>query len=81
MLENWLTAEWLAAADTIVSRDVIFVASVVRVVCINVDVIFDSLFGFNCVVFVLKCDEGYCWWSEFVCLSFDWGEFGLDQAF
>jgi hypothetical protein len=80
-MEDWLAAEWLTAADTVVSWDEIFDIDAVGVVCINVNIIFNSLFRFNRVVFVLKCDEGYCWWSEFVCLSFDWGEFGLDQAF
>jgi hypothetical protein len=80
-MEDWLAAEWLTAADTVVSWDEIFDIDAVRMVCINVNIIFNSLFRFYRVVFVLKCDEGYCWWSEFVCLSFDWGEFGLDQAF
>jgi hypothetical protein len=80
-MDDWLAAEWLTAAGTVVSWDEIFDIDVVRVVCINVNLIFNSLFRFNRVVFVLKCDERYCWWSEFVCLPFDWGEFGLDQAF
>lgn len=81
MLEGWLTAEWLATADTIVSWDVFSVVDVVGVVCIDVDVIFHSLFRFDCIIFMLKRDEGYRGWSEFICLSFDWGKFGLDQTF